>query len=118
MKYAFSQAVDANEEDNSKEFFIAVKYEADLVIKGYVHKKISVTRNHVHYIWGHNACTNDVHSYLFLCSSSKPDQVIYSGAVKERKKIEEFQEEIGPEIVQTIMVGWYETSLIVLDQNC
>ena len=33
----FSQDVDANEDDNSKEFSIAVKYEADLVIKGYVH---------------------------------------------------------------------------------
>ena len=26
--------LDANEKDNSKEFFIAVKYEADLEIKG------------------------------------------------------------------------------------
>lgn len=33
----FSQDIDANEKDNSKEFFIAVKYEADLVIRGYVH---------------------------------------------------------------------------------
>lgn len=33
----FSQDIDANENDNSKEFFIAVKYEADLVIRGYVH---------------------------------------------------------------------------------
>lgn len=33
----FSQDVDANEKDNSKEFLIAVKYEADLVIRGYVH---------------------------------------------------------------------------------
>ena len=33
----FSQDTDANEKDNSKEFFIAVKYEADLVIRGYVH---------------------------------------------------------------------------------
>ena len=32
----FSQDVDANEEDNSKEFFVAVKYEADLEVKGYV----------------------------------------------------------------------------------
>lgn len=36
LYYAFSQDVDANEDDNSKEFSIAVKYEADLVIKGYV----------------------------------------------------------------------------------
>ena len=33
----FSQDIDANEKDNSEEFFIAVKYEADLVIRGYVH---------------------------------------------------------------------------------
>jgi len=32
----FSQDADANEEDNSKEFFVAVKYEADLEVKGYV----------------------------------------------------------------------------------
>ena len=37
----FSQDTDANEKDNSKEFFIAVKYEADLVIRGYVHYFIS-----------------------------------------------------------------------------
>ena len=42
---------------------------------------------------------------LFLCSYSKPDQVIYSGAVKPQEKVKEFQEEIGPEIVQTIKVG-------------
>ena len=33
----FSQDIDANAKDNRKEFFIAVKYEADLVIRGYVH---------------------------------------------------------------------------------
>ncbi|KAJ7390000.1 integrin [Desmophyllum pertusum] len=75
---AESQDVDANEDDNSKEFSIAVKYEADLVIKGY----------------------------------SKPDQVIYSGAVKERSKVEEFQQEIGPEIVQTIKVSNYGPSVV------
>lgn len=32
--YVYSQDLDANEKDNSKEFFIAVKYEADLEIKG------------------------------------------------------------------------------------
>ena len=32
----FSQDADGNEEDNSKEFFVAVKYEADLEVKGYV----------------------------------------------------------------------------------
>ncbi|XP_078376333.1 integrin alpha-4-like isoform X2 [Oculina patagonica] len=79
---AESQAADANEADNSKEFFIAVKYEADLVIRG----------------------------------SSKPDQVIYSGAVKEREKIEEFQEEIGPQIVQTIMVSNYGPSVVEWSQ--
>ena len=42
--------------------------------------------------------------HLCLCSYSKPDQVIYSGAVKSREKVEEFQKEIGPEIVQTIKV--------------
>lgn len=68
---AESQDLDVNEEDNSKEFFMAVKYEADLEIKGY----------------------------------SKPDQVIYSGSVKTQEKVREFQEEIGPEIVQTIKVS-------------
>ena len=32
--YVYSQDLDANEKDNSKELFIAVKYEADLEIKG------------------------------------------------------------------------------------
>lgn len=75
---AESQDIDANEKDNSKEFLIAVKYEADLVIKG----------------------------------SSKPDQVIYSGAVKSREKVEEFQGEIGPEIVQTIKISNYGPSVV------
>lgn len=39
-------------------------------------------------------------------SYSKPDQVIYSGSVKTQEKVREFQEEIGPEIVQTIKVYW------------
>ena len=30
----FSQDLDSNDEDNSKEFFVTVKYEADLVVKG------------------------------------------------------------------------------------
>lgn len=55
----FSQDIDANEKDNSKEFLIAVKYEADLVIRGYVHlfrlnvdhTKYSVSRKHVRKIW-------------------------------------------------------------------
>lgn len=58
----FSQDIDANEKDNSKEFLIAVKYEADLVIRGYVHffilfrlnvdhTKYSGSRNHVRKIW-------------------------------------------------------------------
>jgi len=76
---AESQDADGNEEDNSKEFFVAVKYEADLEVKGY----------------------------------SKPDQVIYSGSVKEKKEVEEFQvEEIGPEIVQTIKVTNYGPSVV------
>lgn len=50
-------------------------------------------------------CRQTPHTSLSLCSYSKPDQVIYSGAVKSREKLEEFQEEIGPEIVQTIKVG-------------
>lgn len=50
-------------------------------------------------------CRQTPHTSLSLCSYSKPDQVIYSGAVKSREKVEEFQEEIGPEIVQTIKVG-------------
>lgn len=53
------------------------------------------------------------HSFLSHCSSSKPDQVIYSGVVKSREKVEEFQEEIGPEIVQTIKVGLNH----ILDEN-
>lgn len=75
---AESQDLDANEKDNSKEFFIAVKYEADLEIKGY----------------------------------SKPDQVIYSGSVKTQEKVREFQEEIGPEIVQTIKVFNHGPSVV------
>ena len=34
--WSFSQGINANETDNSKEFFVAVKYEADLDVRGYV----------------------------------------------------------------------------------
>lgn len=34
--WSFSQDFDASERDNSKEFFVAVKYEADLEVRGYV----------------------------------------------------------------------------------
>ena len=34
--WSFSQDINANETDNSKEFFVAVKYEADLEVRGYV----------------------------------------------------------------------------------
>lgn len=34
--WSFSQDFDANERDNSNEFFVAVKYEADLEVRGYV----------------------------------------------------------------------------------
>lgn len=66
-----SQDPDFNEADNTKEFLIFVKYEADLVVKGY----------------------------------SKPDQVIYSGSAKQKKLEEWTEEDIGPEIVQTIKVS-------------
>ena len=43
---------------------------------------------------------------LYIHSYSKPDQVIYSGTVVENKKVEELhEEEIGPEVIQTITVG-------------
>lgn len=56
------------------------------------------------------ACTAILHSLTHSCiclySYSKPDQVIYSGSVKQKEKVEEFyEEEIGPQVVQTIKVG-------------
>ena len=43
---------------------------------------------------------------VYIHSYSKPDQVIYSGTVVENKKVEELhEEEIGPEVIQTITVG-------------
>ncbi|XP_073236240.1 integrin alpha-4-like [Porites lutea] len=74
-----SQDFDANKRDNSKEFFVAVKYEADLEVRGY----------------------------------SKPDQVIYSGTVVGNKKVEELhEEEIGPEVIQTITVRNFGPSVV------
>ena len=55
-------------------------------------------------------CKSIICIYL-VYSYSRPDQVIYSGSVKQKEEVEELkEEEIGPEIVQTIKVNLFDVT--------